>query len=64
MLSDWRNYESWEEAGSPTAAGKANQIWKAMLAEYKEPALDPARREEMEAFVARRKQEGGVATDY
>ena len=64
MLSDWRNYESWEEAGSPTAAGKANQIWKAMLAEYREPALDPARREEMEAFVARRKQEGGVATDY
>ena len=64
MLSDWRNYESWEEAGSPTADKKANQIWKAMLAEYQPPSLDPARREEMEAFVARRKQEGGVATDY
>ena len=64
MLSDWRNYESWEEAGSPTADAKANSIWKAMLAEYEAPALDPARREEMEAFVARRKEEGGVPTDY
>src|SRR3954452_9492690 len=26
MLSDWRNYESWEEGGSPQAQGKANRI--------------------------------------
>jgi trimethylamine---corrinoid protein Co-methyltransferase len=64
MLSDWRNYESWEEAGSPQAPGKANQIWKAMLAEYEAPTLDPAIREEMETFVGHRKEQGGVATDF
>ena len=64
MISDWRNYESWEEAGSPQAPAKANAIWKEMLASYEEPALDGAVREELESFVARRKAEGGVATDF
>jgi trimethylamine--corrinoid protein Co-methyltransferase len=64
MLSDWRNYESWEEAGSPEAAGKAHGIYKALLAEYEAPPLDPAIGEELAAFVARRKAEGGVATDF
>jgi trimethylamine---corrinoid protein Co-methyltransferase len=64
MLSDWRNFESWEEAGSPNAYGKANTIWKSMLAAYEEPLLDLARREAMETFVAKRKEQGGVATDF
>ncbi len=64
LLSDWRNYESWEEAGSPQAAGKANRLWKELLAAYEAPAQDPAIREELDAFVARRVAEGGVATDY
>ena len=64
MLSDWRNYETWEEAGSPQAPEKANRIWKAMLAAYEPPPMDPARREELDAFVARRVEEGGVPTDY
>jgi trimethylamine--corrinoid protein Co-methyltransferase len=64
LLSDWRNYESWEEAGSPTAPGKANAIWKQLLAAYEPPPMDPAIREELDAFVARRVAEGGVATDF
>jgi len=64
MLSDWRNWESWEEAGSPQAYGKANGIWKELLAAYQPPAMDPAIREELDAFVARRVAEGGVPTDY
>ena len=64
MLSDWRNYESWEEAGSPQAYGKANSVMKTLLAAYEPPAVDSAVVEELEAFVARRKAEGGVATDY
>jgi trimethylamine--corrinoid protein Co-methyltransferase len=64
MLSDWRNYETWEEAGSPEAAGKAHRIFKEMLAAYAPPPIDPAIAEELEAFVARRKAEGGVATDF
>jgi trimethylamine--corrinoid protein Co-methyltransferase len=64
ILSDWRNYESWQEAGSPDALGKANRVWKALLNAYEAPPLDPAVREELDAFVARRKEEGGAPTDF
>jgi trimethylamine--corrinoid protein Co-methyltransferase len=64
LLSDWRNYESWEEAGSPEAPSKANRIWKALLAAYEPPPMDEARREELQAFVDRRVAEGGVPTDF
>ncbi len=64
MLSDWRNYETWEEAGSPELPSKANRLWKELLASYEPPPMDPAIAEELEAFVARRVAEGGVPTDY
>jgi trimethylamine--corrinoid protein Co-methyltransferase len=64
MLSDWRNYETWQEAGSPELPAKANRIWKEMLAAYEPPTMDPAVAEELAAFVARRVAEGGVPTDY
>jgi trimethylamine--corrinoid protein Co-methyltransferase len=64
LLSDWRNWETWQEAGSPEAAGKANRIWKELLAAYVPPTLDPAIADELEAYVARRVAEGGVPTDF
>jgi trimethylamine--corrinoid protein Co-methyltransferase len=64
LLSDWRNYESWEEAGSPTADQKASQLVTRFLDAYEPPQMDPARREELDEFVARRVAEGGVATDF
>ncbi len=64
ILSDWRNYESWNEAGSPTAMERANRVWKERLASYEEPYMDPAIREELDAFVERRKAEGGAPTDF
>ena len=64
LISDWRNFESWEEAGSPTALQKANQVYKQVLEEYEAPALEESITEELKAFVDRRKQEGGVATDF
>jgi trimethylamine--corrinoid protein Co-methyltransferase len=57
LLSDWRNYETWEEAGSPTATERATAIWKQLLKEYEQPPLDPAVAEELEAFVRRRKDD-------
>ncbi|MGH6920258.1 MAG: trimethylamine methyltransferase family protein, partial [Geminicoccaceae bacterium] len=39
---------------------RANRIWKALLAEYQPPPIDPAVAEELDAFVARRKEEGGA----
>jgi trimethylamine---corrinoid protein Co-methyltransferase len=64
MLSDWRNFETWREAGSPTAEDKAEGIWRQRIDSYQPPSMDPAIREELEAFVARRKAEGGAPTDY
>lgn len=64
MISDWRNFENWEDAGRPEAAGRANRLWKEFLANYEAPAMDAAVRAELEDFVARRVAEGGVAVDY
>ncbi|MDF1792304.1 MAG: trimethylamine methyltransferase family protein [Thalassobaculaceae bacterium] len=64
MVSDWRNFETWEEAGSPDALTRANGLVKRLLAEYEAPAMDPGIREELDAFVDRRISEGGVATDF
>jgi trimethylamine--corrinoid protein Co-methyltransferase len=60
ILSDWRNYESWREAGALTATQRANAIWKQLLADYQPPPVDPAVDEALKDFVERRKREGGV----
>ena len=64
LISDWRNFEQWQAAGSPTAEKKANALWKKALADYREPPMDPAIREELDAFIARRIEEGGQPTDF
>ncbi|MCH9780754.1 MAG: trimethylamine methyltransferase family protein [Alphaproteobacteria bacterium] len=64
MVSDWRNHGSWEEAGSPDAYERANALWKEMIASYEAPPIDPAIKEELDAFVARRTAEGGAPTDF
>ncbi len=64
FLSDWRNFESWSEAGALQTPERANRIWKAILAEFEPPPMDPAIREELDAFVERRKREGGAPTDF
>jgi trimethylamine--corrinoid protein Co-methyltransferase len=64
IVSDWRNYESWREAGAPDAAQRANRIWKEVLAAYEPPPLDPVVKEELDAFVARRIEEGGAPNEF
>lgn len=64
ILSDWRNFETWTEAGRPTTYDHANRIFKEKLSSYERPPIDPAVEEELDAFVAKRKAEGGVATDF
>jgi len=64
MISDWRNYETWTEAGRPDAYDAANRLYKSVLAGYREPPMDPTAREALTEFVERRKREGGVATDF
>jgi trimethylamine--corrinoid protein Co-methyltransferase len=57
MLADWRNYETWEEAGGHTADERATVIWKQLLETYEPPAMDPAVTDALQDFVARRKEE-------
>ena len=64
MISDWRNYESWREAGAPTAYDTAERIYKERLETFSPPPIEADRREALEAFVARRKAEGGAPTDF
>jgi len=64
LISDWRNFQNWQAAGAPTAEKKANALWKQALAEYREPFVDPAALEAVDAFVARRVSEGGEKTDF
>ncbi len=62
MLSDWRNFEQWQEAGALTAEQRANGIWKSILESFEPPPLDPAIDEELTAFVAKRKEEIAAGT--
>ena len=60
LLSDWRNFETWQEAGRrPRPSGRTRST-RNLLADF-EPPLDLAIREELAAFVAKRKGEGGIA---
>jgi trimethylamine--corrinoid protein Co-methyltransferase len=64
IVSDWRNNQQWLAAGKPEAWQKANAVYKQALADYQEPAIDPATRDELNAFVDKRKSEGGAPTDF
>jgi trimethylamine--corrinoid protein Co-methyltransferase len=64
LISDWRNFQQWTAAGQPVAWQRANGLWKQALAQYREPPMDPAIAEELDAFVARRIEEGGQPTDF
>ena len=57
LVSDWRNFETWQADGARTATERANTIWKRLLAEAVPPALDAPVAEALDAFVGRRKRE-------
>jgi len=60
VVSDWRNFGQWTEAGAPTATERANTIWKRVLEEFEPPTLDIARKDAVNDFVERRIREGGA----
>jgi trimethylamine--corrinoid protein Co-methyltransferase len=57
IVSDWRNFETWQADGAQTATERANTIWKRLLVEAVPPALDPPILEALDVFVDRRKRE-------
>ncbi|MGB3736124.1 MAG: trimethylamine methyltransferase family protein [Ilumatobacter sp.] len=64
MISDWRNWETWDEAGRPDARTRANSVARDILEHYEAPPIDDAIEAELRDFVDRRVSEGGVDTDY
>lgn len=60
MLSDWQNYGSWEAAGSRDALQRATALWQQALRDYEEPTMDAGIREELDAYVAHRKEQIGA----
>lgn len=56
-LSDSNSVEQWEEQGSKDAQKRAFDRWNKLLADYVTPPIDPATREALEDYVARRKRE-------
>ena len=59
FLSDWSNHENWRDAGRRTTTERAMEIWPKIVEAYTPPPSDPARIEEMQAYIARRKEEIG-----
>ena len=59
ILSDWRPYEFWENAGAPDTAERAHKKWKAMLESYQAPPIDAGIKEQLAEFVAIRTKEIG-----
>ncbi|MEO5632279.1 trimethylamine methyltransferase family protein [Gaiella sp.] len=57
LVSNWQNYESWEEAGSLTADVRATRVWQEALERYEQPPLDADVEMKLAAYVARRKIE-------
>jgi trimethylamine--corrinoid protein Co-methyltransferase len=64
LISDWRNFQQWTAAGQPVAWQRANALWKQALEQYREPPMDRAIADELDAYVARRIEEGGQPTDF
>ncbi len=52
---DYKPYETWDEEGARDSATLAQVRVEKLLSEYRAPAMDPALREALDAFVAERK---------
>lgn len=61
LLSDWRNFMTWKEAGGLDATQRANKIWKQLLEDYQEPPMNPDHRAALDEYVDRRILEGGAS---
>jgi trimethylamine--corrinoid protein Co-methyltransferase len=58
---DHSSHESWLEAGSVNTEQRANQIWKQLLQEYQQLAVDPGIDEALQDYMSRRKLEIATA---
>jgi trimethylamine---corrinoid protein Co-methyltransferase len=59
LVSSTENYERWKRNGGNDTATRATDIWKKTLEEYEEPPMDENLKEELKAYVDRRRVELG-----
>ena len=64
FLSDWSNFENWQDRGSIQTPERANKIWKQILDEFEAPPMESSIHDELVEFVEKRKSEGGAPTDF
>jgi trimethylamine--corrinoid protein Co-methyltransferase len=55
-LADNNSFEQWRDDGGKDIVARANAQWKKMLSEYEAPALDQGLDEQLQAFMAKRKE--------
>jgi len=60
LVSDWRNFGAWSEAGSHPVTHRATELWQQILREFQPPPLAADVRDQLTEFVTRRKAEGGA----
>jgi trimethylamine--corrinoid protein Co-methyltransferase len=60
LLSNWDNHTTWLDRGAVQSRERANTIWKQLLSDYETPALDDGIKDQLSAFVAQRKADGGA----
>ncbi len=63
LVFEGKSFEQWSAEGAPDAARRAHAVYRRALAEYEPPDLAADRREALDAFVARRSEEGGAPLD-
>ena len=64
IVSDWRNFERWQAEGSIDTPARAHKMYREIVSDFEPPPMDLAIRDELKAFVERRKREGGAPTDF
>ena len=64
FLSDWTNYEAWDLNGATWTVERAHQMYKDIINEFEAPPMEESIKDELKAFVDKRKSEGGAPTDF
>jgi trimethylamine--corrinoid protein Co-methyltransferase len=59
LLSSTENYERWMRNGGNDAAARASDVWRKTLDEYEEPEMEQELKDELKAYVDRRRTELG-----
>ena len=51
------DFATWGSMGSEDTARRANTAWKKLLDAYEDPGIDPAIDEELQAYIAKRRED-------